>query len=346
MSIKKYLKDEILANNPDSHETVANAITGILQNIAAIEPEALSDFNIVCSIPSEIEGSPVFSIEVIEKQPVFTINPDHADLFTSNTISAIPIWSEETFNSESGEPHFKCEGLTIVALPSTQSVKTGAKMQKFINSIVQRSLLQAARKLSKLNIEGKIAEISSDPTSALLAATASSGSAETAFNKMYTLIRDKILSNARAEIEKCKSAGNYKRARQIASAFNTASLSKDILKACFSSQEAAEHYFPTLVNANEERGKRGVTWDNFLKLLINHAPKFKRSVIVKDENGDTIKETRADGKEYAKRTTVDDPQNPTIFAQMLEMRYNTVHEADEGESMVGFMADLDTGLEE
>jgi len=217
-----------------------------------------------------------------------------------------------------GESLKSIKALYILALPTIQALRNSPKLREYMDSLLARDTLQKARIIARKMATGADGfTLVVDPVGMFLAATSSAASREAAFTRMWTFLQAYMLRVADKTVAALKARGDHGNAGMVKATFSRMRLNKATLRACLSSQGAAAHYFPTMVNKNPEAGPEGLQWDSLLKMLITRAPEHKVRKLVKDSAGNKVLD--AEGKPTYE--IVPAPQSPAIFSYWLENRY-------------------------
>lgn len=321
---KKYITDSILTNDPENVSVVSGAIGAIVTELLTQQPElAETGLPIHSNIPditTDANGEDTINWQLVLDGDSygFAVEPHAAPQFTKSTIVAIATWHDETAGliaQPTGAPFRKLKSLYILALPSIDKMRTENKLRAYVDSLFTRDMVAVGRKIArKMDGEADSFTLINDPVGQFLAAT-TTGSREAAFNRMFTYLQAYMMNSAAKTVEALKARGDHANARVVQTTYSRTRLSKPTLMACLSSQEAAERFFPNMVNTNPERGSRGVQWENILRRLIARAPNHKVKKLVKAEGEPVLDE--AGNKTYE---TVPVPQSPAIFAYWLETR--------------------------
>jgi hypothetical protein len=223
-------------------------------------------------------------------------------------------------------------------------MRNDPKLKNWLDIMLDRAALASARKIAKQLAAGAEGfSLSSDPVSQFIMAHTSQASRERAFNVIFPAIQGYIMGQAAKRVAALKSAGKAADAKILASVFSKTRLNRDTMRATLSSQAMAEHYFPTLVNRNAEPGQEGKIWDDMLTRFAAYAPKHKRKVLRKDASGNTVKRLDESGNEVSVYDMIPAPQDPSIFLQWRDTRYEVAAEVQEDADLTIEFGEMDMG---
>ena len=220
-------------------------------------------------------------------------------IFVANT--------KEEIGGNDGKTYKIPSRVVLIETPSAESILAdkGAQAAKFVRAALKAALGANARQMVSA-FASKGIELSADASR--FTVTKEQGNPEKAFDKLWPLVRDVLVTSAQANA-------------RTASVINSKTVTKDSVKSAFESQAAANAIFGDAIKAEH--------WDKLIAMCGTHAPNFTRQVGVKDPaTNKVMKELGPDGKERSVTREVHEPLSTVYFDHCIATRHEVVSEVD------------------
>ena len=308
---KKLYKDAIFV----SHETAANELATMRANIAEVFGTDIltTEGAFKTNLPNvEIDGETFPALGLDEENNLVFSDPE-----SIGNLGLVTIYEGEARPDPEQPPLAVPRVVYLVNLPTTHELTTDKKLSGYLEALVKKDQLTRARAIAKRDHEQK-APLVADRVAQLIAAAAStSGNAtEKAYRVMFPTLQNMIVKQATSAADRMKQAGKAAQARMILAVYSRQRVSRDTLKECFQSAEAAAHHFPQMPQEQ---------WITILRAAAQLAPSCPVSTIVKDDEGNTVKD--AEGKAVRKVERV--ALSPAFFLDCIATRDQRALELDE-----------------
>lgn len=308
---KKLYKDAVFV----SHESAAEELATLRTNIAEVFGTDIltTEGAFKTNLPNvELDGETFPALGMDEEGKLVFADPD-----SIGHLGLVTLYEGEARPDPEQPPLAIPRVVYLINLPNTRELTTDKKLSDYMTALVKADQLKRARAVAKRDHEQK-APLVADRVAQLISAAASATgkSTERAYRVMFPTLQNMIVNQAAAAADRMKQAGKAAQARMILAVYSRQRVSRDTLKECFQSAEAAAHHFPQMPQEQ---------WVTILRAAAQLAPSCPVSTIVKDDNGQTVKD--ADGKAVRKVERVNLPS--TFFLDCIATRDERALELDE-----------------